>query len=661
MAVRRTHIAILVTSFFCAGWLVSCVTKKPPVTPLPDLVESQQAKPAKASTKGAKKLQKELTVTQSEMEPKVAQIKAPTFTISAQDVEVKTILLSLAKEIKQNITIDPTITQKATIDLKNVTLIEALDNILKPLHLRYEVDKSFIHVIQDQMQTRIFRLNYVLSKRSGSSNVSASSGTSGGGGGSSTITASSTTGGTSGAGSSTGQQRTSSSIVTSEETDLWREIITGLQQIIVASATTTTTTTGTTSAASITSVTGSPGGCVSNPPPPPPSVPNQVPGQTAAPAPIPLSPASILSGQTAPDTSQPPAPNPPQGANQPPPQRPFVSINCQAGIIFVKHYPDVLLSMAELLEAIEGSAQRQVFIQAKIIEVTLNKSHTLGIDWSKVTPISIIRNTAVPGGSSGASSSTSTTSSTTPGALTLPGSLTAPFPTPTGTTGVFGTMVMGAAGLGLGPYAGNVNLVIDALQDQGDVSVLSSPKIATLNNQRAVIKVGTEDVFFVPETAAVQGATTTNFSPRTVTIGIVLDVLPQIDANGMVMMSINTSISEKSADRISPDGRISVPVLDVRESNNVVLAKSGQTIVIGGLMKNKLSKLKNGVPLLGDIPLLGRAFQHDADLDQKTELVIMLTPEVMAGLEVDDQVKESQTALKKFGYPTDVDPRISRK
>ena len=660
MAVRRTHIAILVTSVFCVGLLVSCVSNKPAVKPLPDMVESQQAKPTKAAAKGTKKLQKEMTITQSEMEPKVAQIKAPTFTISAQDVEVKTILLSLAKEIKQNITIDPTITQKATIDLKNVTLIEALDNILKPLHLRYEIDKGFIHVIQDQMQTRIFRLNYVLSKRSGSSNVSASSGTSGGGGGSSTITSSSTTGGSSSGGSAGGQQRTSSSIVTSEETDLWREIITGLQQIIVASAASTTSATGGVSTAAATSVTGSPGGCVSNPPPPPPPVPNQAQGQTAAPAPIPLSPASLLSGQTA-DTSQPAAPNPPQAPNQPPPQRPFVSINCQAGIIFVKHYPDVLLSMAELLEAIEGSAQRQVFIQAKIIEVTLNKSHTLGIDWSKVTPINIIRNTAVPGGSSGASSSSSTSSSTTPGALTLPGSLTAPFPTPTGTAGVFGTMVMGAAGLGLGPYAGNVNLVIDALQDQGDVSVLSSPKIATLNNQRAVIKVGTEDVFFVPETAAVQGATTTNFSPRTVTIGIVLDVLPQIDANGMVMMSINTSISEKSADRISPDGRISVPVLDVRESNNVVLAKSGQTIVIGGLMKNKLSKLKNGVPLLGDIPLFGRAFQHDADIDQKTELVIMLTPEVMAWLEVDDQLKESQTALKKFGYPTDVNPYMTHK
>ena len=172
-------------------------------------------------------------------------------------------------------------------------------------------------------------------------------------------------------------------------------------------------------------------------------------------------------------------------------------------------------------------------------------------------------------------------------------------------------------------------------------------------NQRAVIKVGTQDVYFEPQTSAVQGATTTIFIPRAVTIGIVLDVLPQIDANGMVMMSINTSISEKAGDRVSSDGRTSVPILDVRESNNVVLSRNGQTIVIGGLMKNKLTKKKSSVPFLGEIPFIGSAFQHDADVDEKTELVIMLTPEIMAGLSVDDQATQAQTSIKQFGYPRD--------
>jgi type II secretory pathway component GspD/PulD (secretin) len=128
--------------------------------------------------------------------------------------------------------------------------------------------------------------------------------------------------------------------------------------------------------------------------------------------------------------------------------------------------------------------------------------------------------------------------------------------------------------------------------------------------------------------------------------------LPQIDANGMVMMSINTSISEKSGDRVSADGKISVPVLNVRESNNVVLSRSGQTIVIGGLMKTKTSKKKNSVPMLGDIPFFGQAFQHEADVDEKTELVIMLTPEVMAGLAVDDQLNDTQSEIKRIGFPS---------
>jgi MSHA biogenesis protein MshL len=119
--------------------------------------------------------------------------------------------------------------------------------------------------------------------------------------------------------------------------------------------------------------------------------------------------------------------------------------------------------------------------------------------------------------------------------------------------------------------------------------VLSSPKIATLNNQRAVTKVGTNDVFFVPEVTAATATTAakTVFEVETITIGIILDVVPQINPNGQIMMSINTSITERAGERSSPDGIVVVPILDVRESNNVVLAQHGQTIVIGGLMKTK--------------------------------------------------------------------------
>jgi len=214
------------------------------------------------------------------------------------------------------------------------------------------------------------------------------------------------------------------------------------------------------------------------------------------------------------------------------------------------------------------------------------------------------------------------------------------------------TVIQGATGLTYGLSNSKLNLVIDALSEQGSVTVLSSPKIATLNNQRAVIKVGTEDVFFIPTVspASQNQAAFTTFQPNTVTIGIILDVVPQISADGSVMMSINTSISEKVGNAISPDGQNRVPILDVRESNSVVLAQNGQTIIIGGLMKNKTEKENDRLPILGDIPLLGRLFQKEKDFSNKTELIIMLTPEVMVGRKIDDRFMAEKSHLKELGY-----------
>jgi MSHA biogenesis protein MshL len=282
-------------------------------------------------------------------------------------------------------------------------------------------------------------------------------------------------------------------------------------------------------------------------------------------------------------------------------------------MIVVKDYPEVLFQVAEFLEAIEGSVQRQVFIQAKIVEVTLNDDYKLGINWANVSPFSL---------------------------------------THAGGTSLAGTVLSGAADFTYGLASSNFNVVVDALSKQGQVSVLSSPKIATLNNQRAVIKVGTEDIFFTPEitAATTTSAATTEYIPTSITIGIVLDVVPQINPNGQIMMSINTSITEKSGERTSPDNVNVVPILDVRESNNVVLAQHGQTIVIGGLMKTKKEVDDNSVPLLGAIPYLGRMFHWDQETESKTELVIMLTPEIMAGQAIDGRYAKERRKLNNLGY-----------
>ncbi|MBT5550885.1 MAG: hypothetical protein HOJ79_10445 [Nitrospina sp.] len=510
--------------------------------------------------------------------------------MSARGVDIKNVLFALSQEIEQNIIIEPGVNQLATVDLKDVTLEEALEGLLPPLRLIYEIDEKFIRVQREEMQTRTFFLNYVISRRVGNSNLTSSSGSSG--------TTSSSGGGS---GESDANTRSTSSVAASEETDIWSELSTGLKFIVTPSASTAEgagDSSESSSESSASSETSSEGGDSSG------LVASLLGG---------ADPSSSVETTGGDDEEELAAPSVEEDK-----ERSFLVINRQAGMIVVKDFPDILLQVAEFLEAIEGSVQRQVFIQAKIVEVTLNDDFQLGINWGKVSPYTITH----AGGSSLAN-----------------------------------TIIGGAADFTYGLARGNFSVVVDALSKQGQVSVLSSPKIATLNNQRAVIKVGTEDIFFRPEVTAATttSAATTEFIPQAITIGIVLDVVPQINPNGQIMMSINTSITEKAGERTSPDGVNVVPILDVRESNNVVLAQHGQTIVIGGLMKTKKEVDDNSVPFLGSIPYMGKLFHWDQETESKTELVIMLTPEIMAGKAIDDKFSSESSKLRNLGYDVNSD------
>ena len=544
-----------------------------------------------------KKLPESITATQPVFEPKEQKTKGFRFTMSARGVDVRNVLFALSQEIEQNIIVDPNVTAIATVDLKNVTLKQALESLLIPLHLEYEMDKDFIRIYKEKMQTRTFSLNYVISKRRSSSNLSSSSG-SGSSSGTSSSSSSSTTSASTSANLGSSSSGSTSSIQASEETDIWTEIISGLNNIVTPS-TSSTATSGSSSGSSdssdstaVASEGGDTAGLVS-------SLLGGGGDTSSATGDASSSSTAATSGAAATvDADE---------------ERAYISVNRQAGLIVIKDFPDVLLQVAEFIEAVEGSVQRQVFIQAKIIEVVLNDDYKLGIDWSTVSPFTIGK---------------------------------------TAGTFVNSTTITGAAGFTYGPSSTAFNVVLDALSQQGQVSVLSSPKIATLNNQRAVIKVGTEDIFFIPETTA---ATTTSaasveYVPSTITIGIVLDVVPQINPNGEIMMSINTSITEKSGERTSPDNINVVPILDVRESNNVVLAQHGQTIVIGGLMKTRKEVDDNSVPLFGSLPFVGRFFHWEQENTAKTELVIMLTPQIMAGRAIDDKFKQESDRLRNTGY-----------
>ncbi|MGP0566931.1 secretin N-terminal domain-containing protein [Nitrospina sp. 32_T5] len=554
----------------------------------------------------------------------------PRFTLSAQDADIKNILLALSKGVRQNLVIDPDIRRKVTVDLKDVTISEALENILSPLHLDYKFDGKFIRVFKQKMETRMFRLNYIVSQRAGVSNVQSLSGQGTSGIQNSVVSGNNNSGsggGVGGGNNGGGQQemlnRTFTQMVTSERNDLWREIFFGLKRIVEGKIEDPNRmdeekifeeqqNRGRQSGSS-----------------------GQQQGGGMLGSLLGINPPAAQTQPVRDDETGSKLPSPTDEEKQ---SDSYFTINRQAGVVIVHHYPDVLLEVAEFLEAVEGSVQRQVFIQAKILEVNLNEEYRLGVDWSQVSPLKII-NDGDPDIFQGLS----------PG----PGQ-PFNFANSAGSGSALGTMVAGAGGIFYGLSNTQISVLIDALGQQGNVSVLSSPKIATLNNQRAVIKVGTEDIFFLPIVipATTTQASATQFVPSQITIGIVLDVLPQINMDGTVIMSINTSVSERSGERTSPDGLNTVPILDVRESNNVVMARSGQTIVIGGLMKNTRQRDNNEVPFLGKIPLLGKLFQYEASVDEKTELVIILTPKVMVGQSIDERLKQEYERFKQFMTPT---------
>jgi MSHA biogenesis protein MshL len=256
-----------------------------------------------------------------------------------------------------------------------------------------------------------------------------------------------------------------------------------------------------------------------------------------------------------------------------------------------------------------------VFIQVKIIEITLNDDYKLGVDWTLVNKLNL---------------------------------------THSGSDGLGNTTITGVDNFTYGWSNSSFNIVLDALTKQGQVSVLSSHKIATLNNQRAVIKVGTDDVFFVPQVTQtkVNTGAKTVFEVESIPIGIILDVIPQINPNGQIMMSINTSITEKSGERSTPDNKITVPILDVRESNSVVLAQHGQTIVIGGLMKTKKRVSDNSFPILGAFPYVGDLFHWSNENESKTELVIMLKPEIITSQAVETKFNYKSNRHRNLSYNT---------
>ncbi len=276
-------------------------------------------------------------------------------------------------------------------------------------------------------------------------------------------------------------------------------------------------------------------------------------------------------------------------------------INPMAGTILVTAPASKLAEVEAFLGAFESSIQRQVAIEAKFVEVLLDRDSRFGINWDAVVSrgsVQLIGRGGTPAGPPGVSTVE----------LTL--------------------------------KADEIETVLQALEQQGEVRVLSSPRVSTLNNQRAVINVGTDEVFFTVTRQPVIGPTgatigfTTQVQPQQIAVGILLDVLPQIGPNRTITMNVRPVVTDViRVEEVSlEDGtQVRAPVIDRRETDTVVRVRAGETIAIGGLMRTRHEVRTTGIPILKDIPLLGALFRTRQEREEQRELVIFLTPSIVAG------------------------------
>jgi len=163
--------------------------------------------------------------------------------------------------------------------------------------------------------------------------------------------------------------------------------------------------------------------------------------------------------------------------------------------------------------------------------------------------------------------------------------------------------------------------------------VVSQPRIRTLNNQSAIVRVGTERTFFIT-TTDIGGTddnpirTTTN-EPSTVTEGLVLTVTPQISDTGEITMDVNPVLTHIAGTDVSPDGLSNAPILDIKQTSTLVRMHDGETIVVGGLIQDTRSNTKRAVPVFGEVPVVGALFSGTYDRDVRKELVVFLTPHII--------------------------------
>ena len=291
-----------------------------------------------------------------------------------------------------------------------------------------------------------------------------------------------------------------------------------------------------------------------------------------------------------------------------------LAVNRMVGSIMVTDQKSSVERIAAYVKQLKRALHLQVDLEAQIYEVVFDDEFHFGIDWQNV--MGSVEKWAISSGGA---------------AVGIPSSrLIVDHP--------IGGLTPGAPALSLAITKDQTKVVIDALKQQGHLEVISQPRIRTLNNQAAMVKVGTDKPFFRQTTLLTQGTgpvqTQSSVDVQTITIGTVLSLTPQISEDGWITMDISPVIT-RLVDTVSATSAGSAgtattaPEVDIKQTSSLVRIHEGSTVVIGGLIQNEHYKTKRKVPILGDIPLLGYFFRGVFDSKRRTELVIFITPTIV--------------------------------
>ena len=514
-----------------------------------------------------------------------------TYSLTLKDADIKDVLMLLSKESGVPIVQARGLRGTVKIEAHNMKLGEILYSILKPLNYTASVENNLIMVGRPQLSTRIFRVNYIKDKRSSSSNTNVSGFAASGSSGSVTVT-------------------------TEGKSDFWGAVESSLEMLVFGTSSMGKREGGSYIRGDIEKKEKANDKIVAN---------AKTSGEintdsTYNNGNIYRKSSGELSTKiniqrNFDDEPDPLLPNSQLNENQ----LKQLVVNETAGIILVTDFTENLDKIASFLADVEDGSKRQVLIQAHIMEVSLKDSFSLGIDWKSV--IDKASNVTLAQALIPASAGASVAASSNAFKFSASGS--------------------------------DFSVLLEAMKEQGNINMLSSPKISALNNQKAVIKLTTKEVSWIStkttQNNAIGGQDTFTTTPQVDEVGIFLDVTPQIGQNGAITMQIHPSVSEIREISTSPDKSSTKPVISVREIDTMVDANAGETIVIAGLISDRLSESKRSVPLLGDIPYLGMFFSYNKQERSKSELVIMMTPYILNAKNVEEIRVDHEKRMRDMG------------